>query len=131
MEPIDQEIYEQLLNSKILKEEELLLEQNLYEAGTSPIRALGKSYYVPSRLDRLQLTNFNFIFDCHVDMKFSMEDIKSVDRKRSIDQKLRKSAKKKAHVGSPADPPTIVPLLEGTLMLCSEDVLAIAGMKVV
>lgn len=41
---MDEEVHEQLLNSKVSKEDELLLRQNLYDIGISSVQALGESY---------------------------------------------------------------------------------------
>lgn len=62
MELAIQEVYKQLLNSKVPKE--LLSEQNLYETEISLIQALGENFSVSSGLGHLWLTGSYIRLSC-------------------------------------------------------------------
>lgn len=51
----------------------------------------------------------DFFFDRFIDMKFSIEDINNVNRKRSASRKPRKMTEKRPCMGLPATPFVVVP----------------------
>lgn len=78
MELVDQEIYDQLLTSKIPHELDLFFNQNLLDAKVSPVRSLDENYGNVSSHSYLKLTKLS----TYADMKFLIDKLKQISQKR-------------------------------------------------